>query len=226
MSNGARADCRPVILASQSPRRVDLLREAGVDFEAVSPVGPELEMAFWSSGPEEFARAAAYRKACSVADAHPDRVILAADTVVALNGRMYGKPVDRDDARRILSALAGVAQDVITGVAILQPASGRRLVEHDVTRVTMRPMTPEEMEAYLDSGEWEGKAGAYGIQGAADRFVERVDGSFTNVVGLPVELVLRMLAEFGIRPRAQAGPSVLTDPGARPSGSSSSPGSS
>ena len=192
--------CESIILASQSPRRVDLLREAGIEFEAVSPVGPELEMDERRFSPEEFVEAAAYQKATSVAERYPDRIILAADTVVALNGLIYGKPADRDDARRILSALAGVTQDVITGVTILQPAAGRRLIEHDVTRVTMRPMSHGEIEAYLDSGEWEGKAGAYGIQGTADRFVERVEGSFSNVVGLPVERVLRMLAEFGVRP--------------------------
>jgi septum formation protein len=200
MSDDVRNRRRPVILASQSPRRVDLLREAGIAFEAVSPVGPELEMDDRRFSPEEFVEAAACQKAESVADRFLDRIILGADTVVALNGRIYGKPTDRDDARRILSALAGVTQDVITGVTILQRAAGKRLVEHDVTRVTMRPMSPAEIEAYLDSGEWEGKAGAYGIQGTADRFVDRVEGSFTNVVGLPVERVLRMLAEFGIRP--------------------------
>ena len=154
----------------------------------------------WVSSPAEFAQSAARQKTSSVAERYPDRVILGADTVVALNGLIYGKPADRDDARRILSALAGVTQDVITGVTILQPAKGRQLVECDVTRVTMRPMSDEEIETYLDSGEWEGKAGAYGIQGTADRFVEKVEGSFSNVVGLPVERVLRMLADFNIRP--------------------------
>jgi septum formation protein len=180
---------------------VDLLRHAGIAFEAVTPVGPEPDMNTWSFAPEEFAESAAYQKACSVADRFHDRIILGADTVVALDGRIYGKPADREDARRILSALAGVTQDVITGVTILHPVGGKRLIEHDVTRVTMRPMSAEEIEAYLDSGEWEGKAGAYGIQGTADRFVEKVEGSFSNVVGLPVERVIRMLAEFGVRPQ-------------------------
>ncbi len=200
MSNEKPANCLPIILASQSPRRVDLLREAGIAFEAVAPACVEPDMNSWASSPEEFVESAAYQKASSVAERFTDRVILGADTVVALDGRIYGKPADREDARRILSALAGVTQDVISGVTILQPSAGRRLTEHDVTRVTMRPMSNEEIEAYLDSGEWEGKAGAYGIQGTADRFVEKVEGSFSNVVGLPVERVLRMLAEFGVRP--------------------------
>jgi septum formation protein len=206
MSNEAAANSRPIILASHSPRRVDLLRDAGIAFEAVAPTCVEPDVASWAGSPEEFVRSAACQKASSVAERYPDRVILGADTVVALNGRIYGKPGDRDDARRILSALAGVTQDVITGVTILQPAEGRLLVECDVTRVTMRPMSDEEIEAYLDSGEWEGKAGAYGIQGTADQYVEKVEGSFSNVVGLPVERVLRMLAEFDIRPTS--GPSL------------------
>jgi septum formation protein len=206
MPNGACSEARPIILASQSPRRVDLLRDVGIAFEAVAPTCAEPDMNSWSFSPEEFVESAAYQKASSVAEQYPDRIILAADTAVALNGRIYGKPGDRDDARRILSALAGVTQDVITGVTILQPAKGRQLVECDVTRVTMRPMSDEEIEAYLDSGEWEGKAGAYGIQGTADQYVEKVDGSFSNVVGLPVERVLRMLAEFDIRPTS--GPSL------------------
>lgn len=200
MPAGTLSEARPIILASQSPRRVDLLREAGIAFEAVSPVGPEPDMNSWPSTPEEFARSASCQKAGSVAARYPDRVILGADTVVALNGRIYGKPADRDEARQILSSLAGVAQDVITGVTILHPAKGRQITECDVTRVTMRPMSAEEIEAYLDSGEWEGKAGAYGIQGTADRFVEKVEGSFSNVVGLPVEMVVRMLAAFGVHP--------------------------
>jgi septum formation protein len=193
-------DFKPIILASQSPRRVELLREAGIDFEAVSPTEPEPEATAWPFSPEEFAQSAAYHKARNVADRHPGRVILAADTIVALNGRIFGKPADREDARRILSALAGVTQDVITGVAMLSPTAKRRSIEYDLTRVTMKPMTPEQINAYLDSGEWEGKAGAYAIQGRADKFVERVEGSFSNVVGLPLELVIRMLAGFGITP--------------------------
>ncbi|MGQ9651039.1 MAG: Maf family protein [Phycisphaerae bacterium] len=200
MPNGTCYKDRPIILASQSPRRVDLLREAGIAFEVVAPTCVEPDVATWTRSPEEFVRSAALQKASSVAHRYPDRVILGADTVVAVNGRIYGKPTDRNDARRILSALAGVTQDVITGVTILQPAKAVRLTECDVTRVTMRPMSVEEIEAYLDSGEWEGKAGAYGIQGTADRFVEKVQGSFSNVVGLPVERVLRMLATLGIRP--------------------------
>lgn len=153
-------------------------------------------MSHWHYSPHEFAQAASYMKVRSISDDHPDRIILGADTVVALNGKLFGKPLDRDDARRILSTLAGTTQDVITGVSVYETASGRRLIEHALTRVTMRPMSDDEIEAYLDSREWEGKAGAYGIQGKADLFVEHTEGSFTNVVGLPIELVTEMLKQF------------------------------
>lgn len=189
---------QPIILASQSPRRAKLLAEAGIAFEVALPPHEEPAPTEWPFSPAEYAQAISYYKARGVADHYPNRLILAADTVVALDGRMYGKPADIEDARRILLTLTGTTQDVITGVTLLDPTEGRRRIEHDVTRVTMRRMTDDELDAYLASGEWEGKAGAYAIQESADAFVTGVEGSFTNVVGLPMELVLRMLAEFGI----------------------------
>lgn len=187
---------QPLILASQSPRRAALLREAGIPFEAVSPRYDEPSIEDWQGCPAALAESLSYYKAASLAEDYPDRVILGADTAVALNNRIYGKPRDAADARRILSDLLGTTQDVITGVTLLHPATGRRMIRHDVTKVTMRPMTPEELDAYIAGGDWEGKAGAYGIQDTADQFVTRVEGSWSNVVGLPVELVEEMLNEF------------------------------
>src|SRR5690606_18827520 len=127
--------------------------------------------------PAGLAESYSYYKAASLAEDYPDRIILGADTVVARGHEIFGKPEDVEDARRILSALLGTTQQVITGVTLLHPASGRRLTRHDVTHVTMRSMTAAEFEAYLAGGDWEGKAGAYGIQGEADRFIERCKGS-------------------------------------------------
>lgn len=187
---------RPIILASQSPRRSALLTEAGIPFEPLAPLFEEPATNGVHEDPAAFAESASYHKAVSLAESYPDRIILAADTVVAVGNEIFGKPADRDDARRILGRLMGITQQVITGVTLLHPANHRRLTRHDVTHVTMREMSAEELEAYLAGGDWEGKAGAYGIQGEADKFVECVDGSYTNVVGLPVELVQTMLREF------------------------------
>lgn len=192
----------PLILASQSPRRSALLREAGIAFEAVSPKCEEPCVEDWPFSPHEFAQSTSYLKVRSISDDWPDRVILGADTVVALDGKLFGKAADRDDARRILEALTGVTQDVITGITLYEPSTGRRFIDHAATKVTMREMSDEELKAYLDSGEWAGKAGAYGIQGTADRFVTRTEGSFSNVVGLPVEMVVEALSTFGIEPDA------------------------
>lgn len=190
------ADRQPIILASQSPRRSDLLAEAGIAFEAVNPRYEEPSTDGLHVNPAAFAQSASYYKAASLADDYPDRFILGADTVVAVGNRLFGKPADINDARNILTALMGVTQQVITGVTLLHPASDRRLIAHDVTDVTMRRMSSEELDAYLAGGDWQGKAGAYGIQGEADRFVEKCEGSYSNVVGLPIELVKRMLRKF------------------------------
>ncbi len=196
MSTMVASQHKPIILASQSPRRADLLREAGIPFEPVSPKYAEPQSLGWHLTPADFAEAASYFKARSVASDFPDRLILGADTVVALDNEIFGKPTDRADAARILKQLTGKDQEVITGVTLHEPSSGRRLIMHDVTHVTMRPMDEAQLEAYLDSNQWEGKAGAYGIQDHDDAFVSCTEGSFSNVVGLPIELLNRMLALF------------------------------
>jgi septum formation protein len=188
------------ILASDSPRRRQLLREAGYDFRIVSPPWPEPSADDVGHAAAQFAQASSYFKARSVASLVRSSVILAADTVVTRGGRIFGKPTDRDHARDILLSLAGTTHEVITGVTVLEPRSGRRVIAMDRTEVTMRPMSPRELEEYLDSGEWRDKAGAYGIQDIGDRFIERIQGSFSNVVGLPMELVAELLGRFHIQP--------------------------
>jgi septum formation protein len=197
---------KPIILASRSPRRSVLLREAGIAFEAVPPKYQEPDPAGWQLGPEAYAESVSQSKALSVAGDYPDRVILGADTIVALGNEIVGKPADLDDARTILQKLFGTTHQVMTGVTIYQPAAQRCITRHAVTTATMRAMSDEELNAYLAGGEWKHKAGAYGIQDSGDAFVTIAKGSFSNVVGLPVELVLDMLAEFGIgRNRAGEG---------------------
>jgi septum formation protein len=190
----------PLILASVSPRRAELLREHGYAFRVHPPPYDEPDMEDVRVPPRQHAEAVSFFKARGVAAQYRDGIVLAADTVVAYRGHLFGKPIDADDARCILSVLGGTTHEVITGVTLIDAASGRRRIDHDVTRVTMRAMTPAEMDAYIAGRAWEGKAGAYGIQDHGDAFVERIDGSFSNVVGLPMELLGRMLGALAPTP--------------------------
>jgi len=181
-----------LILASSSPRRRALLDEAGMDYIQVAPSVTESELLCPAISPIQHAEALAYLKARSVADHYPEDVVLAADTICELNGRILGKAGDAESARRMLAELSGTRHKVITAVAICIPG-GDRLIASDVTEIEMKKMTPQEIDQYVAGGEWEGKAGAYAIQETADRYVKRIQGSFSNVVGLPMELLAVML---------------------------------
>ena len=196
-----RTDNPRIILASSSPRRRQLLTEAGYAFDVVVPPIAESDRNATAPGPGSWAEALAYFKAKSVQELHSERCVLGADTVVSLHGKTLGKAADGDEARAMLRSLSRARHSVITGVALLGPG-GLRLIASDTTHITMRAMSGQEIEQYVQSGEWIGKAGAYAIQETADRFVETVDGSFTNVVGLPMELVERMMQELQEHPRA------------------------
>ena len=190
---------RPLILASASPRRRHLLSEAGYRFTVVpAAVDEPSAPAGWSAA--EHAEWVAVAKARHVVAGLDTGVVLGADTVVSLDGHIIGKPDDADHARAILAQLAGTRQAVVTGVCAWDVDAGWYLASSDCTWVTMRAMTPDEIDAYVSSGEALGKAGAYAIQETGDRFVESVEGSFTNVVGLPMELVARLLAALDVRP--------------------------
>jgi len=189
------------LLASSSPRRSQLLAEAGYRFKVVDPPIHEPDETMSRLPPTQQAEALAYFKARAVAEGHPDVWVLAADTIVSLNDQILGKPADQADAQRMLEALSGSRHAVITGVALLGP-QGQRLIASETSYVTMRKMSEEEIHSYLDSGEWLGKAGAYAIQETADRFIKKAEGSFTNVVGLPMELVAQMFEEMLKHPEA------------------------
>ncbi len=187
-----------LFLASDSPRRAELLREKGYRFKVRSPELSEPEPRSPNQIPQHWAEALSYFKARSVAKSLDSGHVLAADTLVACDDHIIGKPADVDDARRILTLLAGTTHLVITGVTLLEVASRERLIRHERSTVTMKPMSAEVLEACLTGGLWQGKAGAYGIQDQADANIERLEGSYTNVVGLPMELVEQMLADAGI----------------------------
>jgi MAF protein len=186
-----------LVLASASPRRASLMREYGYHFVVVeSPIQEPDEM-----GPDvppiQQAEALSYFKARSVKPLVHDGIIVAADTIAANEREVFGKPIDRGDARRILTALMGTEHRVITGLTLLDAATDQREILHEVTIVRMRQMGDDDLDRYLNSGAWNGKAGAYGIQDHGDAFIEHIEGSYTNVVGLPMELLARKLAEWG-----------------------------
>lgn len=185
-----------LILASASPRRAELMREAKYAFEIVAPGIQEPAESCPRVAPASYAESLAWFKAAGVAERRRDKTILAADTIAFLDSKIIGKPADRDDARRILKRFAETTHQVITGVALLSAETGRRMLGHDVSTIRVRALSDQSIEAYLDTGEWRGKAGAYGIQDRGDAFVEKVEGSFTNVVGLPMELLRRMFREW------------------------------
>jgi septum formation protein len=177
----------PLHLASRSPRRRALLAELGIPFVVLEP-GVEEEPSAGSS-PAEHAVSLALAKAQEVAGRVPRGLVLGADTVVLVDGRILGKPEDNGDAARMLRALAGRTHEVLTGLALLRRPDGRTLTGVSRTLVRMRALSEAEIQGYVATGEPHDKAGAYGIQGFASAVVERVDGCWFNVVGLPVALL-------------------------------------
>lgn len=185
-----------IILASGSPRRRELLTRMGIeDFEIItSDVDESLDE---SLPPAEQVELLSRRKADAVAaEVSSDDLVIAADTVVAMDGVVLGKPADEEDAFRMLSALSGVRHHVFTGVTVRM--GERVLTRHEVTSVDFRPLEAEEIEEYIATGECMDKAGAYGIQGYGCLLVEGIIGDYYNVMGLPVALLFQMLKQFGV----------------------------
>jgi len=172
---------KKIILASESPRRKSMLENVGLDFQVVPA---RVEEIYQGSDPIDYAIMNAQKKAKLVSKKVPYHLIIAADTVVALDGKIYEKPIDRNDARRMLEELSGKTHRVITGFCLLTQI--QEIKDHEETRVTFYELTDAEIEAYLDSGEPFDKAGAYGIQGYASLFVQKVEGCYFNVVGFPL----------------------------------------
>jgi septum formation protein len=185
-----------LILASASPRRAELLTLAGIAYE-VAPAAVD-ETPLEREGPRDYVLRLARQKAsaCAATPRAHGAAVLAADTVVVARGELLGKPVDASDARRMLEALSGRAHDVHTGVVLL--AGGREWPEVATSRVRFVALSDAEISWYIGTGEPEGKAGAYAIQGLGSRYVDWIDGSWSNVVGLPVAAVYRMLTRAGV----------------------------
>ncbi len=185
----------PLILASASPRRAELLRSAGYEFTV--QIAHVDESVLPGEAPDLYVRRLARAKARQVADQcrKSGSAVLGADTTVVSGDEILGKPENASDAVRMLKMLAGAVHEVLTGVVVL--ANGVEKAEVVTTRVHLLPITLDEIEWYVSTGEPEGKAGAYAIQGRAARFVDWIEGSWSNVVGLPVATVARMLRDVG-----------------------------
>lgn len=191
---------REIVLASASPRRRELMAKV-VPLFRVHPVAVD-EASIREEDPLRFAIAAAALKARAGAEAFPEAIVIGADTVVALERRILGKPADREEARAMLRDLSGRRHRVITGIALFAKAEGRLLTGHELTSVTFHHLTDGAIEDYLDRGDFLDKAGAYAIQDVGDRFVRRLGGDYDNVVGFPAARVRRLLARFRAPERA------------------------
>jgi len=188
-----------LVLASSSPRRSTLLSDAGFQFEIAPPRLAEKfdvavtlrELTLWN----------AIRKGMSVAQTRPDAVVIAADTLVALENKIIGKPSDLEEAAQILDRLSGRTHDVCSAVLIYHQTSGRSAVFHEISRVRFHRLTRAMIKKCLAKVDPLDKAGAYAAQGTGAEIIAKIDGSFTNVVGLPMEKTIAALAKFGIRPK-------------------------
>jgi len=187
------------VLASSSPRRAALLFDSGFEFEIAPPRLTEKfdvaltlrELTLWN----------AIRKGMSVAQTRPDVVVLAADTLVALENEIIGKPVDLNEAAQMLRRLSGRTHEVCSAVLIYHQTTGRLSLFHDISRVRFHRLNAAMIKKYLAKVDALDKAGAYAAQGSGAEIIAKIEGSFTNVVGLPMEKTIAALAKFGIRPK-------------------------
>ena len=189
----------PIILASASPRRLALLRQMGLQCRVMPSEVEEVHEATFPA--PEIARINAQRKAVSVANQFPDDLIIGADTLVYLEGKLYGKPRDWTDAERMLRELEGRTHQVVTAVCLVHQGAARQNLFAEISQVTFKPLTAEAIRSYLSSINPLDKAGAYAIQENGEKLVERVSGSLSNVVGLPVERLQTELSAWEQWPR-------------------------
>jgi septum formation protein len=182
------------ILASASPRRKQLLAEAGFNFKVTTSEIDESVLEGESA--HKCAERLASAKAKNAAEKFPDSLVLGADTVVDFQGEIVGKPADEKEAEVIVRKLFGAPHKVITAVAVVRKIDGTEIVESDSTTVYPKQLTDKEIAEHIESGSWRDKAGAYAIKEGGDAFIEKIEGSLTNVMGLPMELVQKMLKQL------------------------------
>jgi septum formation protein len=185
-----------IILASNSPRRKDLLCQIGLDF-SIAPADVD-ERVLPNEAPEGYAVRVALDKARLAASLAGAGIVIAADTIVVVDDEILGKPADASDAERMLKMLSGKVHRVITGLAVMDASTGRTLTQTSITRVWFRRLAKQEIKSYIATGEPLDKAGAYGIQERGALLVDKIDGCYFNVVGLPLSLLGKLLRDFGI----------------------------
>lgn len=182
-----------IILASASPRRKELLAQAGYRFTVVTPVVDESAFPTAHITPTEYATKLALAKAKSVARTYPDCLVIGADTVVDFDGQIIGKPADANHAEQITRKLFSAPHKVITAVALVRLRDKLELLKSESTTIYPKTLSDAQIAEHIKSGSWRDKAGAYAIKESGDEFIERIDGSLTNVMGLPMELLQRLL---------------------------------
>jgi septum formation protein len=185
---------RRIILASSSPRRKDILTQIGLTFTIV-PSEYEEDMSL-DLAPEALAKTLSLGRAAAVAELHPDAVVIGADTLISFNGKVYGKPKSKDDARYMLQMLSGNMHEVITGISVVCKATAQTLTEASVSKVHFVTLSSEDIEDYIASGEPLDKAGSYAVQGRGARYIERIEGEYTGIVGLPASLLMELLKKI------------------------------
>ena len=187
---------KKLVLASSSPRRQQILRDLGLDFVLASPV--HFEELLVGLGPKELVCHNALGKAREAAKEYKDAIIIGCDTVIVFGDEVLGKPLTPEKAKSILTRLSGNYHSVVSGLGVINTKTHREFVGYEETKVKFRNLAEKEIDDYIESGEPLDKAGAYGIQERGGAFVEEIEGSFSSVVGLPKELLIKFLSELGI----------------------------
>ncbi len=187
---------KSIVLASSSPRRKELLEKIGLEF-TLDPLD-QAEVLDHRLPPRELAKYLSLKKAKAAAGRHSSSIVIAADTIGVISGKLLGKPADAQQARGMLKMMSGKKHTVITGFTVMDASSGRSVTHAVETRVYFRKLSPDEIEAYIRSGEPLDKAGAYAIQGLGALLVEKIEGDYYNVVGLPLTALAKALRQFDI----------------------------
>jgi len=187
---------KTIILASQSPRRKDLLKQIGLEFE-IDPSNYEEDMSL-KMEPRKLAEFLSLGKAKDVAQRHKDSIIISADTIVAIDGEVFGKPKTPERAKYMLQKLSGKVHSVITGFTIIDAETQKQILKSVETKVYFKDLSEQEMDAYIASGEPLDKGGGYAIQGMAALFVEKIEGDYFNIVGLPILALTTELKKFSV----------------------------